>query len=92
MSEEELVSLVEQRQALKDKIDEMEAMRKALDAQIEAETGMGTHGVGRWSVYIADVEHMTFDNKAFKAEHADMYEQYQKTGTVHTVYITEVKA
>lgn len=90
MEEKEIISLIEQRQAIKEKIEEAELKCKAVDKQIEDALGAGTHHIGIYSVQSIDADYTTFDSTKFKKEHPEFIEKYNKTSKRHTFKITEL--
>jgi len=87
---DDLLSLVEKRQALVEQAAKMEADRKELDKQIETIAGSGTTHVGVWSVSVIDTEVVTFDSTRFKKENPELASKYNKTAKRHSLTIREL--
>ena len=81
-----------------------ENLRRAADAEDnlkrlkeELRTAMEKHGVKSWktdtftATLAADAERATFDSKAFKAEHGDMYDRYVTRKTVKGAFTLKLK-
>lgn len=86
----DLLLLVEKRQALVEQAAKMEADRKELDKQIELAVVSGTTHIGKWSVSVIDSEVVTFDSTRFKKENPELAAKYNKTAKRHSLMIKEL--
>lgn len=81
-----------------------ENLRRAADAEEnlkrlkeELRAAMEKHGIKSWktdtftATIAADAERATFDSKAFKAEHGDMYDKYVTRKTVKGAFTLKLK-
>lgn len=92
MENENLLSLVEQRQQMVAKIAELEASKKELDAQIEKIVVSGTTHIGKWSVSVIDSDVVGFDTSKFKKENPEIASKYNKISKRHSLTIKEISA
>ena len=87
---EEVLELIQKRQAFIEQVKSLEDRRKALDGDIEELLGIGTHKVGSYSVIIQDTTETRFDSSSFRKEYPDLAAKFNKTGNKHIFRIVEV--
>ena len=87
---EEVLELIQKRQAFIEQVKALEETRKSIDVRIEAFLGPGTHRIGSYSVIIQDTTENRFDTTAFKKAHPELVEEFNKTGNKHIFRIVEV--
>lgn len=88
---DEIISLIEARQAFRAESNALDEKRRELDKKIECVLGLGVHRVGGYSVTVQDATEDRFDSTKFKKDHPGLVAEYTKTGVKHIFKIVELK-
>ena len=91
MTIEELIKVIERRNELKAAQKRMDEEVNLIEEQIKNymdESGEEKVLAGHYSVFYKDVVKNSFDSKAFKNDHMDLYEQYTTASIYKPLKIT----